>query len=115
MHEQKFKDPFSSTCQINTERIVLDFESEVLFPLGVTFFSKFYNPNLHNIARSDSLGFKTKNPSVCHLGGKNTMTFSHKLTQCDTVVQSMADPGLPGEEEPTAKEGVPTYYFAIFS
>ena len=33
------------------------------FPLGVTFFSNFYNPNLHNIARSDSLGFKTKNPN----------------------------------------------------
>ena len=30
----------------------------VLFPLGVTFFSKFYNPDLHNIARSDSLGLK---------------------------------------------------------
>ena len=30
--------------------------------LGVTFFSKFYNPNLHNIPRSDRIGFKTKNP-----------------------------------------------------
>ena len=34
----------------------------VLFPLGVTFFSRFYNTNLHNIARSDKIGFKTKNP-----------------------------------------------------
>ena len=33
-----------------------------LFPLEVAFFSKFYNPNLHNTTRSDSLGFKTKNP-----------------------------------------------------
>ena len=32
-------------------------------PTRVTFFSNFYNPNLHNIARSDSLGFKTKNPN----------------------------------------------------
>ena len=30
--------------------------------IGVTFFSKFYNPNLHNIARSDRIGFKSKNP-----------------------------------------------------
>ena len=64
VHEQKFKDLLSSKCQVSVERIVLDLESEgtLLFPLGVTFFSKFYNPNLHNIARSDSLGFKTKNP-----------------------------------------------------
>ena len=32
-------------------------------PTGGNIFSKFYNPNLHNIARSDSLGFKTKNPN----------------------------------------------------
>ena len=67
MHEQKFKDLLSSTCQVSVERRVLDLESEamrgwVLFPLGVTFFSKFYNPNIHNIARSNNLGFKTKNP-----------------------------------------------------
>ena len=30
--------------------------------IGVTFFSKFYNPNWHNIARSDRIGFKRKNP-----------------------------------------------------
>ena len=35
----------------------------VLFPLGVNIFSKFYNPNLHNIARSDRIVFKTKNPN----------------------------------------------------
>ena len=37
MHEQKFKDLLSSTCQVSVERIVLDLESEaawVLFPLG---------------------------------------------------------------------------------
>ena len=35
----------------------------VLFLLGVTFF-KFYNRNLHNIAKSDRIGFKTKKPVV---------------------------------------------------
>ena len=65
MHEQKFKDLLSSKCQVSVERIVLDLESEGpgLFPLGVTFFSKFYNPNLHNIAGSDRIGFKTKTPN----------------------------------------------------
>ena len=68
VHEQKFKDLLRSTCQVSVERIVLDLESEVMrgpssISTRVTFFSKFYNPNLHNIARSDSLGFKTINPS----------------------------------------------------
>ena len=68
VHEQKFKDLLSSTCQVSVERTVLDLESEVmkgqvLFPMEVTSFSKFYNPNLHIIARSDSLGFKTENPN----------------------------------------------------
>ena len=30
MHEQKFKDLLSSTCQVSVERIVLDLESEVM-------------------------------------------------------------------------------------
>ena len=30
VHEQKFKDFLSSTCQISVERIVLDLESEVM-------------------------------------------------------------------------------------
>ena len=52
-------------CQVSVERIVLDLESEVMrglgsIPTGVTFVSKFYNPNLHNIARSDSLGSRRK-------------------------------------------------------
>ena len=37
VHEQKFKDLLSSTCQVSVERIVLDLESEAawnLFPLG---------------------------------------------------------------------------------
>ena len=37
VHEQKFKDLLSSTCQVSVERIVLDLESEaawVLFPSG---------------------------------------------------------------------------------
>ena len=40
VHEQKFKDLLSSTCQDGVERIVLDLESEaawVLFLPGVTF------------------------------------------------------------------------------
>ena len=30
MHEQKFKDLLSSTCQVSVERIVFDLESEVM-------------------------------------------------------------------------------------
>ena len=30
VHEQKFKDPLSSTWQVSIERIVLDLESEVM-------------------------------------------------------------------------------------
>ena len=30
MHEEKFKDLLSSTCQVSVERIVFDLESEVL-------------------------------------------------------------------------------------
>ena len=30
MHEQKFKDLLSSTCQVSVEGIVLDFESDVM-------------------------------------------------------------------------------------
>ena len=65
VHEQKFKDLLSSKCQVSAERIVLDLESEGpgSIPTRGNIFSKFYNPNLHNIARSDSLEFKTKNPN----------------------------------------------------
>ena len=46
MHEQKFKDTLSSTCQISPERIVMDLESEVMrgpgsIPTGGNIFSKF--------------------------------------------------------------------------
>ena len=34
VHEQKFKDLLSSTCQVSVERIVLDLESEVVRGLG---------------------------------------------------------------------------------
>ena len=39
LHELKFKDLLSSTCQVSVERIVLDLESEVsvLFPPGIKF------------------------------------------------------------------------------
>ena len=30
MHEQKFRDLLSSTCQVSAERIVLDLESETM-------------------------------------------------------------------------------------
>ena len=30
VHEQKFKDPLSSTCQVSSERRVLDLELEVM-------------------------------------------------------------------------------------
>ena len=30
VHEQKFKDPLSSICQVSVERRVLDLESEVM-------------------------------------------------------------------------------------
>ena len=65
VHEQKFKDLLSSKCQVRVERIVLDLESEGpgSIPTRVAFFSKFYNPHLHNIARSDRIWFETKNPT----------------------------------------------------
>ena len=34
VHEQKFKDLLSSTCQVSVERIVLDLESETMRGLG---------------------------------------------------------------------------------
>ena len=49
-----------------------------------------------------------------HLGGKNTMTFSHKLTQCDTVVQSMADPGFPRRGRANSKRGCANLVFWQF-
>ena len=66
VHKQKFKDPTSSKCQISLER-VLDLESgtQVLFPLGVKKKSKFFNHNLHNIARSDRIEFKTGIIGTC--------------------------------------------------
>ena len=47
VHEQKFKDLLSSTCQVSVERIVLDMESEVMTGLGsistgVIFFTEFF-------------------------------------------------------------------------
>ena len=47
---------------------MLEFKTEAMrgpgsIPIRGNFFSKFYNPNLHNIARSDRIGFKTKNPN----------------------------------------------------
>ena len=43
---------------------------------------KFYNPNLHNIARSDRIGFKTKNPNENVYGPVRTVcTFVRVLKQ----------------------------------
>ena len=81
VHGQKFKDLLSSKCQVSVERIVLDLESEGpgSIPTGGNIFLKFYNPNLHSIARSDSLGFKTKNLNV--------------LVMLDWVLPNKAKPG----------------------
>ena len=63
--------------------MVLDLESEAMrgpgsIPTrGNISFSKFCNPNLHNIARSDSLGFKTKNPII-----RNILTLLHQSQIC---------------------------------
>ena len=50
VHEKKFKNPLSSTCQVHPERIVLDLESEVMRGPGsilvranrLTFFTGFF-------------------------------------------------------------------------
>ena len=75
VYEQKFKDPLSSTCQISPERIVLNLESEPESEAWVRFpFPSSITLNLHNIARSDRIGFKTKNPhytsfeATCNMG-----------------------------------------------
>ena len=65
----KSLDLLSSKCQDSVERIVMDLESEAMkgpgsIPTRGNIFSKFYTPNLHNIARSDRIGFKTKNPII---------------------------------------------------
>ena len=63
VHKQKFKDVLSSTSQISVRRRVLDLEWwAVSIPTWVIFCFKFYNPDLHNIAISDIIGFTTKNP-----------------------------------------------------
>ena len=76
MHEQKFKDLLSSKCQVSVERIVLDLESEGQgsIPTRGNIFSKFSNPNLHNIARPDRIGFKTKNPNYCSVQSADLFT-----------------------------------------
>ena len=53
---------------------MLDLESRGLGSIptrgGVIFCFKFCNPNLHNIARSDRIRFKTKNPNECTASAK---------------------------------------------
>ena len=61
-----FKDLPSSKCPGSVGSSMLDLESRGQGSIptkgGVIFCFKFYNPNLHNIARSDRIRFKTKNP-----------------------------------------------------
>ena len=68
MHEQMFKDLPSSKCPGSVGRSMLDLESRGPGSIPtrgeVIFCYKFYNPNLHNIDRSDRIRFKTKNPIV---------------------------------------------------
>ena len=40
VHEPKFKDLLSSTCQVSVERIVLDLESEAMRGQGIFLFSQ---------------------------------------------------------------------------
>ena len=49
-------------------------------PTRGNIFSKFYNPNLHNIARSDRIGFKPKHPN-----GYLSEIFQSEL--CDQISQ----------------------------
>ena len=81
VHEQKFKDLLSSTCQISSERGALDLESKVVrglgsIPTGGNICLSFYNTNLHKIARSDRIGFTTKN-SIRLSASKHDQKFSH--------------------------------------
>ena len=55
-------------------------ESEVIrgpgsIPPGGNIFNIFYNTNLHNIARSDRVGFKTKNPTEVQTYSVNLCCF----------------------------------------
>ena len=65
VHEQKFKDLLSTTCQVSVERTVLDLESEVIRALGsiptrgnivsVNFFSKCTRMAIMSILASEAL------------------------------------------------------------
>ena len=41
----------------------------------VIYFFKFCNPNLHNISRSDRIGFKTKNSGVNRVATTSEMNY----------------------------------------
>ena len=66
LHEQKFKGFPSSKWQDRIDRSMLDLESQGpgSIPTGGKYHCLFYNPNLHNIARSGRIRFKMKNPIV---------------------------------------------------
>ena len=69
---------------------MLDLESElfrVQYLAGVTFCFKFYNPYLQKIARSDRIGFMTKNSFgslviLCSLGLSMIRHFNLTMKQC---------------------------------
>ena len=67
VHEQKFKDLPSSKCPVRVGGACWTWDQRGLGSIptrgGIIFYFKFCNPNLHNIARSDRIRFKTKNPN----------------------------------------------------
>ena len=69
MHEQKFKDPLSSTCQVSSERGVLDLESDVLGSIlnGGNILSLYFFLFLHSKAFDANIGIIAN--VVCFFAG----------------------------------------------
>ena len=59
----------AANVKLVVERTVLDLESDGQgsIPTRGNIFSTFYNLNLHNIARSERIGFKMTNPINLHI------------------------------------------------
>ena len=62
-----FKDLPSSKCPVRVGGACWTWDQRGLGSIptrgGIIFYFKFCNPNLHNIARSDRIRLKTKNPN----------------------------------------------------